>query len=267
MAQQKAQTESNRPVYALGPLIHNNQVVRRLEEMGVQTVESVQEAMGGILIIRAHGVPRSIIEEAEALGVEIADTTCPFVKRVHQKAQELRSEGYQLVIVGERDHPEVLGILGWVDGEAHVVEQPREVLTLPALRRVGVVAQTTQTMENLAGCVCELMARCRDLRICNTLCDATVQRQSAAAELARGAAVMVVVGGYHSGNTRRLAEICQATGTPTYHIETADDLDPAWFSDLGPDDVVGLTAGASTPDWTIASVVEALDKVLDPAAG
>lgn len=265
MALEKAQAESRKRVYALGPLIHNHQVVGRLEEMGVRVVESVAEAVGGVLIIRAHGVPRQVIQEAEALGIDVADTTCPFVKRVHERAQELRADGYDLVIVGERDHPEVTGIMGWVDGQAHIVERPEDVTTLPPLTRVGIVAQTTQTQANLADCVRELLSRCREIRICNTLCDATVQRQSAAAELARGVAVMIVVGGHHSGNTRRLAEICRATGTPTHHIETAADVDPTWVAGLGPGDVVGLTAGASTPDWTIEEVIEALERSLDPS--
>lgn len=265
MALEKARAESRKPVYALGPLIHNNQVVGQLEDMGVRVVKSVSEALGGVLIIRAHGVPESIIKEAEALGIEVADTTCPFVKRVHERARELRAEGYDLVIVGERDHPEVAGIMGWVDGQAHIVERPEDVAKLPPLRRVGIVAQTTQTEDNLADCVRELLSRCREIRICNTLCDATVQRQSAAAELARKVAVMVVVGGYHSGNTRRLAEICSATGTPTYHIETARDVNPDWFRDLVPSDIAGVTAGASTPDWTTQEVIEAIERAVSPA--
>lgn len=267
MAFDKAESVTRKPVYALGPLIHNRQVVGRLEEMGVRVVDSVQEAEGGVLLIRAHGVPRSVLREAEERGIQVADTTCPFVKRVHERAQDLGEQGYDIVIVGEREHPEVVGILGWVDGEAHVVEKPADVDRLPALGRVGVVAQTTQTTENLAGCVRELLSRCRELRIYNTLCDATMQRQRAAAELARQVGTMIVVGGHHSGNTRRLADICRATGTPTHHIETAEDIDPRWLEDLAPEESVGLTAGASTPDWAMNEIIEALSSILGHDTG
>jgi len=254
-------------VYALGPLIHNKQVVSQLEELGVTTVERVEDAKGGVLLIRTHGVPSSVIEEARALGVQVVDTTCPFVRRVHERARALRDEGYEVVIVGERDHPEVVGIMGWVGGAGHIVERPEDVADLPPLRRVGVVAQTTQTVRNLSDCTRELLTRCREVRVFNTLCDATTHRQTSAEELSREVGAMVVVGGLHSGNTRRLAEICAATGTPTHHIETAGDIDPAWFHDLPPDADVGVTAGASTPDAAIRQVVRALETTLGADPG
>jgi len=254
-------------VYALGPLIHNKQVVSQLEELGVTSVERVEDATGGVLLIRTHGVPSSVIEEARALGVQVVDTTCPFVRRVHERARALRDEGYEVVIVGEHDHPEVVGIMGWIGGEGHIVEHPEDVAELPPLRQVGVVAQTTQTLRNLSDCTRELLARCREVRVFNTLCDATMQRQTSAEELSREVGAMVVVGGLHSGNTRRLAEICAATGTPTYHIETAGDIDAGWFRDLPPDADLGVTAGASTPDAAIREVVQALEEMLGADSG
>lgn len=250
------------PIFTLGPLIHNQQVVQRLEELGVRLVEHVEDARGGTLLIRTHGVPGSVFEQAEALGIRVVDTTCPFVRRVHERARSLLEEGYEIVIVGEREHPEVIGIQGWIEEKAHIVERPEDLAALPRLRRVGVVAQTTQTFENLVACVTALLAGAQEVRVFNTLCDATTQRQHAARELACEVPVMVVVGGLHSGNTRRLAEICSAAGARTHHIETAGDLRPEWFADLGPEDPVGVTAGASTPEWIIREVVDTVEALL-----
>lgn len=249
-------------IHTLGPLIHNPQVVERLTRLGVGVVDNVADALGGTLLIRTHGVPEAIFLEAERLGIPVVDATCPFVRRVQERARALEAEGYEIVIVGEREHPEVVGIVGWVTGHAHIVEGPEDVEGLPEMHRVGVVAQTTQTLANLTACVAELLPRAREVRVHNTLCDATTQRQSAAAEVAREARVMVVVGGRHSGNTRRLVDICREQGARTHHIETADEIDPAWFEDLDPSAPVGVTAGASTPDWIIDDVLAALGRLL-----
>ncbi len=249
-------------IYTFGPLIHNPQVVQRLEERGVRVVDKLEDDLGGTLLIRPPRVPEAIFLEAERLGIPVVDATCPFVRRVQERARALESEGYEIVIVGEREHPEVVGIVGWVRGQAHVVEGPGHVDLLPTMQRVGVVAQTTQTLANLTSCVSALLPRAREVRVHNTLCDATTQRQGAAAEVARGVPVMLVVGGTHSGNTRRLVDICREQGATTYHIETADDMSPAWFEDLRETDSVGVTAGASTPDWIIADVLAALGRML-----
>ncbi len=253
------------PIFTLGPLIHNQQVVQRLEELGVRLVEHVEDAAGGTLLIRTHGVPQRVFQEAERLGIRVVDTTCPFVRRVHERARSLLEEGYEIVIVGEREHPEVMGIQGWIEERGSIVERPEDLADLPRMRRVGVVAQTTQTFGNLTACVTALLAGAQEVRVFNTLCDATTQRQLAAEELAREVPVMVVVGGLHSGNTRRLAEICAGAGARTHHIETAGDLEPAWFAGLGPEDPVGITAGASTPEWIVRAVVEAVERMLAPA--
>jgi 4-hydroxy-3-methylbut-2-enyl diphosphate reductase len=249
-------------ICTLGPIIHNQQVVDRLQQMGIRVVERVEEAQGGAVLIRTHGVPRGVISEAEELGIRVIDTTCPFVGRAHQRVRSLIAEGYAIVIVGERDHPEVVGIMGWAGADAYVVEGPEDAAALPRMPRVGVVAQTTQTLGNVANCIGELLRRSSEIKVHNTLCDATMQRQRAAEELARQVGVMVVTGGHHSGNTRRLAEICRASGTPTHHIEAASDLRPEWFAELPPTGRVGVTAGASTPDWAIDEVLTALGAML-----
>lgn len=253
-------------IRTLGPLIHNTQVVERLESMGVRVAECVEDAVGGTLLIRTHGVPRRVLEEAEALGIRIVDTTCPFVHRVHERAGTLLEEGYEIVIVGEREHPEVIGIQGWIEERGHIVERPEDLESLPPMRRVGVVAQTTQTFENLSACVSRLLIGAQEVRVFNTLCDATTQRQHAAEELAREVPVMVVVGGLHSGNTRRLAEISIAAGATTHHIETADDLRAEWFAAIPSDASVGVTAGASTPEWAVREIVERIEGFLGAAS-
>lgn len=244
--------EGTKTIYSLGPIIHNAQVVRRLQERGLTPVEKLEQAQDALLVVRTHGVPPAAIERAESLNINLIDATCPIVRRVHEKAKKLRDDGYEVVIVGERNHPEVIGILGWLDNRAFVVENSEEAAQLPRLRRVGVVAQTTQTLENFRSVVAHLSSVCDEVRAFNTLCDATSQAQVSAEELAQQVDVMLVVGGYHSGNTRRLAQICRANGAQTYHIETAEELQTEWFEGA---DSVGVTAGASTPDWAIEEVI------------
>jgi 4-hydroxy-3-methylbut-2-enyl diphosphate reductase len=183
------------------------------------------------------------------------DATCPFVSAAHTCAASLHTDGYEIVIVGEADHPEVEGILAHAGGGAHIVQR---VADLPPRlgRRVGVVVQTTQPPALLAEVVTALLPRTAELRVCNTICSATEQRQAAAAELADDVDVIVVVGGKNSGNTTRLAEICAARNPRTHHVETADEIDESWFAGAS---VVGVTAGASTPDEQIRGVIAAVE--------
>jgi 4-hydroxy-3-methylbut-2-enyl diphosphate reductase len=244
------------PVASLGPIIHNPSVVGQLEERGVKVVESAGEAMTGTLIVRTHGVPPVVVEGARALHLTLVDATCPFVAVAQQKAASLREAGYRVVILGERDHPEVAGLEGFAGAGAVVVEDAGG-LPLPQLRgkRVGVVVQTTQTRANLASVAAALGPVARELLVFNTICDATEKRQSAACELAAEVDVVVVVGGRNSANTARLAQLCRALESRTYHIESAAELEPAWFAGIRR---IGVTAGASTPDAEIEATVAAL---------
>ncbi len=255
MAREAAQ---GRRVFSLGPLIHNNQAVEQLRRAGVEPVARVEDAQGGLLVIRSHGVPPEVLQRARELGVELVDATCPFVRRVQERARRLREQGYEVVIVGEKEHPEVLGILGHVRGRAFVVERPEEVAQLPPLGRVGLVAQTTQTRENFRAVAQALKRRCAEVFVCDTLCNATVLRQSAAEELSKKADVMLIVGGRHSGNTRRLAEVARRHCPATYHIETAEEIDRRWLDGAR---IVGVSAGASTPEDVIAGVVARLNEL------
>jgi 4-hydroxy-3-methylbut-2-enyl diphosphate reductase len=227
---EEALEKAEGPVASLGPIIHNPSVVGQLEERGVKVVEGVGDAATGTLIVRTHGVPPEVVEGARARDLTLVDATCPFVAVAQRKAASLRAAGYAVVILGERDHPEVAGLEGFA-GDGAVVVEDAAGLPLAQLRgkRVGVVVQT--------------------------VCDATEKRQSAASELAAEVDVVVVVGGRNSANTARLAQLCRATRSSTYHIESAAELEAAWFVGARR---IGVTAGASTPDEEIEATVATL---------
>lgn len=247
-------------VTTLGPLIHNPIVVRDLESAGVKGAQTVDEVESGTLIIRAHGVVPQVIDQARAKGLELLDATCPYVKKVHMAAEKLVREGYQLIVVGESGHPEVEGILGHAGDAAHVVSTPRDLDGVDLARKVGVVVQTTQTPANLAAIVSALALRTMDLRVVNTICSATQERQDSAAELASRADVMIVIGGKNSGNTRRLAEICMACCPRTHHIEDSSEIQRTWFEGST---LVGVTAGASTPAAHIDAALACMNRLLE----
>ncbi|HET6494634.1 MAG TPA: 4-hydroxy-3-methylbut-2-enyl diphosphate reductase [Thermoleophilia bacterium] len=248
--------QAAKPVASLGPIIHNPSVVAQLEERGVEVVERVEDAPGGTLIVRTHGVAPQVVLAARARGLEVVDATCPFVSVAQRKASILRDAGYVVVILGERDHPEVAGLEGFAGPGAVVVEDadglPRDTLYG---KRVGLVVQTTQTRANLASVAAALAPLARELLVHNTICDATEKRQRAACDLAADVDVVVVVGGRNSANTARLAQLCRAIEDRTHHVESAAELLPEWFTGARR---IGVTAGASTPDDEIEATVRTL---------
>lgn len=254
-----ARTEGKR-MYTLGPLIHNPQVVERLARNGVQAVESIEDMpTGGIIVMPSHGVPNPILDRATELGLEIVDVTCPFVSKVQNLAGDLRDQGYQVVILGDAGHTEVRGIMSRAGDDALVVSGAGDLQSHKLGKKVAVVAQTTQTLDGYIELVREVARQTDEVRAFNTICHATSERQTAAVEMAQDVDVVIVVGGRNSANTRRLAELCAATGVPTRHIETADEVDQSWFEGA---EKVGLTAGASTPDWIIEEVADRLGSPL-----
>ncbi len=247
------------PVFSMGPLIHNPQVVAYLGKLGVREINNLGEIKEGTLIIRSHGVGPALLNAAQELGLDIVDATCPFVRRTQVVARDLMTKDYQVVIVGDKNHPEVQGIMGWANGKAEVVENPWEAGLVKARgKKIGVLAQTTQHMENFNAVVETLEKTGSVVQACKTICSATSERQKAALELACQVDVMIVVGGADSANTRKLASLCRACGTTTYHIEEAGELDPAWFRGVK---AAGLTAGASTPDWIIEEVKKRMSEI------
>lgn len=250
--------ESNDKASTLGPLIHNPVVVRELESRGLKAVDDASELDGDCVIIRSHGVTPEVKEELEALDLKIVDATCPFVARAQLGAAELASMGCRVLVVGEKGHPEVESLVAYAgkSGAKADVVLSAEQVPYDLYEPVGVVVQTTQTREVLDDVLDELRARGFNPIVKDTICSATQKRQRAAAEIAEAADAMVVLGGKNSSNTTRLAEICAASGTRTFHIESVDELAPEMFADC---EVVGVTAGASTPEGQIEDVVSWLE--------
>ena len=254
-----AAREATAPVHTLGPLIHNPRVVAQLAADGVGVVEDSSEVPAGdVLFMRTHGVAPHVEERARELGLQVIDATCPFVKKVHVAAERLEREGYQVIVVGEAGHPEVEGTVGHAPG-ALVVGCAADLDGVNIARRVGLVVQTTLAQDTLREVVAALIGRCDELRVMDTICDATSKRQEAAAELARRADVMVVIGGRNSANTTHLAQICAAACKRTHHIELPEELDATWFEGA---ELVGITAGASTPAEQIDEVRVRIERLL-----
>jgi 4-hydroxy-3-methylbut-2-enyl diphosphate reductase len=251
-------------VATLGPIIHNPTVVQRLEQRGARMVDEVSAADEGTLVIRTHGVPPETIDDARRRGLQVVDATCPFVAVAQRKAAELRQAEYLVVILGERDHPEVVGLQGFAGPDALVVEDVEGLQPdLVRGRRVGVVVQTTQSREHLADLVAALAPLARETLVFNTICDATQKRQTAACELAGQVDAVVVVGGRNSANTARLTQLCRSIEPRTFHIETAAELRPEWIEGCRR---IGVTAGASTPEEEIEATIRALEALCAPAA-
>jgi 4-hydroxy-3-methylbut-2-enyl diphosphate reductase len=248
-------------VYILGFLVHNSQVINKLEDMGVRSISDLGEIPVDVrrdahLIVSAHGVGPKIFEDAKKLGLEIIDTTCPWVKKAQGIAKKLFEDGYQVIIVGDKEHAEVRGIKGWTDDTAIVVENPKDAAGIQNTEKIGVVAQTTQSLENFEKTVNELRKKTKDIVIKNTICSSTESRQKETVELAKQVDLMIVIGDIKSANTKRLKELCAAAEVETHMIPAADEIREEW---LVGKEIVGITAGASTPEWVIKEIVDRLE--------
>lgn len=248
-------SEGKEKATTLGPLIHNPQVVSELASRGVVSVERVSDVAEGSIIVRSHGVTPSVRRELEQSGREVIDATCPYVARAQKAASRLGKDCKTVVVVGEAGHPEVLSLVDYASeagAQVYVAAKPSEVperIESP----VGVVVQTTQTRAALQGILDALCERGAQVQVKDTVCSATLERQQAAAELAKAVDAMVVIGGRNSSNTTRLAEICESLCPKTFHVELTEELSPENFYGC---ESVGITAGASTPESQIASVEE-----------
>lgn len=249
-------------VYSLGPLVHNHAVIERFAAKGLISVDSLEEIPehqdGVCIVIRSHGAGPQIFEEARRREYRVIDGTCPLVKRVQVLADRLRQEGYPIIVLGESDHPEVKGILSWAGNQAKAVLEESEVEELKSFPRLGMVAQTTQPLEKYGLIGSILLKKAGELRAYNTVCAATRDRQSAARNLADKVDLMIVVGSRISANSNQLARVCSATGTPAFLVENAAELEAAWFKGVKK---VGVTAGASTPEWIIEEVVSRMSEM------
>jgi len=248
-------TDVPHPIHILGHLIHNKQAVDRLAKKGIRMVphEELDTITKGTVVISAHGVPDDTIAKARDKGLHVVDTTCPLVRKVHDATKKMEKEGYEILIYGDEKHTEVKGIRGNLR-KSDVIHNPSEINVQFGRKKVFMVSQTTQEIEKFRELAEKLKKENPQLKVEDTICVPTKLRQKNSRELAKIVDVMIVIGGYHSANTRHLAEVCNRY-TPTHHIETADRLQREWFSGKRH---CGVTAGASTPDWIINSVIERL---------
>ncbi len=241
-------------VYVLGKLIHNPQVIEELKKSGVRFVEDIDEVNSGTLVISAHGVSDDVIVKAKEKGLEVIDTTCPLVKNVHNITKRLDDEGYRVIIFGDKKHTEVKGIKGNLKDPV-IISDYSEIKELPD-GKYALVSQTTQDVGKFIWISEELKKRFGDLVVSDTICSATKLRQESAERLAKEVELMIVIGGYNSANTKRLADICKGI-VETKHIEKEDELKKEWFSDK---ENIGVTAGASTPESVIKKVIDKINK-------
>ncbi|WP_372520747.1 4-hydroxy-3-methylbut-2-enyl diphosphate reductase [Candidatus Ruminimicrobiellum ovillum] len=247
----------NSDVYTFGPLIHNPQEVARLEKENIKVIEDYSKIEKGVLVLRTHGIPLDIYENlSKKENIKIVDAACPFVKKAQDIIKELSKDSEQIVIVGEKKHPEVVALVSYGKGKCLVVEDKNDVKNVKKTDIIYIVSQTTQSPKKFEEIVNEI-SKISQVKVFNTICRATFDRQSAAAKLAKEVDVMIVIGGKNSGNTTRLYQICSNI-TKTYHIEDVDEIKPAWFDKV---ESVGITAGASTPDWIIENIKRRIKEI------
>lgn len=252
--------ESNGQIYTIGPIIHNEQLVNNLKERGVKVIGSVAEAIEpGNIVIRAHGVVPEVYEEINNKNLNLTDATCPYVKKIHNLVREKCEEGYQIIIIGDRNHPEVVGINGWCNNKAYIADNIEDIDKIPnSIEKACVVAQTTITNEKWENLNKYLKNKIENIIKFDTICSATSLRQSEAAQIAKQVEMMLVIGSRSSSNTQKLYEICKSNCNNTYIIETSGELPPVNIKNI---EKIGITAGASTPDWIIKEVIEKMDEL------
>lgn len=246
-------TKEGKPVYSLGPLIHNRTVVEDLRKKGIITVNKMSEIKNKKVIIRSHGIHLDILKKLKRKNFEIIDATCPRVRRAQRYVEKLVQEGYYVIIVGEKDHPEVKGLLGYAGNNATIYSDKLKLKT----RKVGILPQTTIDIEHFNHAVLNLMGSVLEMKIYNTICHETILRIKEALKIAKKTDIMIVVGGKNSANTTHLYQICKKHKR-AYHVESTDEISPTWFNGVKS---IGITAGASTPKEQVKDVVEHLKKM------
>lgn len=245
-----------------GPLIHNKMEINRLKEsFGVGLTEDFGELnQENTVVIRTHGIQKHELDKLKESSFNVVDATCPYVTKPQEICQKMSSEGYDIVIFGDRDHPEVKGVMSYADNmdRVFVVLDKSELAALRLRDKIAVVSQTTRKFAEFMDIVETLLSSSKEVRVFNTICNATGENQEAADELSKEADIMLVVGGKNSSNTKQLLEICKANCADSYLVESADDIENIWFEDKN---LCGISAGASTPDWVISGVVDRVSKI------
>ncbi len=247
--------ENSKNAVTLGPLIHNNKEIERLKRnFNVDTISNLKDVKDkDRVIIRTHGIPKNDLKKLKTIASDIIDATCPFVTKPQQICEEMSKEGYDIVIFGDENHPEVKGVKSYVSTRAFVVLNVEDLKKYKFHTKVAVVAQTTRKMSEYQKIVNYLIEHCKEIRVFNTICNATFENQDAARELSKEADVMIVIGGKNSSNTKQLYTICKDNCDKSYLIESKEEVKKEWFEDAK---VCGITAGASTPDWIINEIID-----------
>jgi (E)-4-hydroxy-3-methyl-but-2-enyl pyrophosphate reductase len=243
----------NRKVYTFGHIIHNPGVVKELEKNNIFATDDIDALNpGDVLIIRSHGVSPHVMEKIKNRGISIIDATCPFVKKAHKKARKLSINDYFVVLIGDKNHPEVIGIRDNIVGDRYrIVNSAHEAAEIMFQKKIGVVIQTTQTKQKFIAIISELLFKCEQLLVENTICATTEQRQKSTLEIAKEVDAMIIVGGKNSANTTHLAQIPKNEGYTTYHVENYKEIDPKWLKNVKS---VGISGGASTPMSDIINI-------------
>lgn len=262
MAEEALKTKGR--IYSLGSIIHNKEVVRALSEKGLKVIRDIDKVRCGTIIISSHGLSPKVAEKIRLRGLEIIDTTCPFVRKAQNIARSLGEAGYTVVVVGDVNHPEIKALIDFVPKNIFVVKNRGDIkkLGLKKTDRVSVISQTTQSIENFTDVIKALAVRnFKELKVYNTICKDAETRQRYAKALAREADIMLIIGGRDSANTNRLFEVCRKISKGSHLIETGKELKSAWLKSAR---VVGITSGASTPDWIIEKVLERIKSLKNP---
>lgn len=245
-------SENKQLIYTYGDIIHNRQVVDDLLSKGIKSVDDIEGLNGETIVIRSHGTSKSLFDKAEEIGANIVDGTCPYVKKIHNIVFDHSKQGFKIIIVGDEKHPEVVGIKGWCQGDVYIINSEDEINSLPFIKKACIVAQTTIKYELWDMVLNKLESQIDELVVFNTICSATKNRQKAAVDLAGKVDIMLIIGGKHSSNTRKLYELCISQCNKSYHIETEDELNDINFDGC---ETVGIVAGASTPNWIIKAII------------
>jgi len=254
--------EENTNASTYGPLIHNSKEIARLDkDFQVGLVEDFTTfKTGEKAIVRTHGIVKDELAELRASGVDVVDATCPYVTKPQEIAQEMSEAGYNVIIFGDEKHPEIKGVKSYATHGAEVVTDVNDVKKLKLKERIALIAQTTRKVEDYMAIALYLIPRHKEVRVFNTICNATFENQEAVNKIASKADVMIVIGGKNSSNTKELYSISHDKCTNSYHIEDENDLDFSWFENK---QFCGISAGASTPDWIIQNVINAIQKSVD----
>lgn len=253
--------ENTQNASTIGPLIHNNEEINRLREnFNVKTLHDISEAQDvERAIIRTHGIPKKDLEALMSSNVEVINATCPYVTKPQEICEKMSKEGYEIVIFGDANHPEVKGVESYAINGAYVVQSVDELQKIKfKSHKIAVVSQTTRKISEFLDITGYLQMRYKEVRVFNTICNATFENQDAARELAKEADVVIVIGGKNSSNTKQLHSICKEYCTDSFLVESEKDLDPTWFIDKK---LCGVTAGASTPDWIIEKIVGKISEI------